>query len=231
MAEIKVSQLPTALDISKATDKSPTKNDLFMIIQDGANKKIAWDTMLSHMNRPVIVNSNMSSIPFTVRGSNLATLFTAVSAINRVGVKTADPVEDLHVEGNIKAGSSTTAGLFIDSSEKIVFTGSPSSGQVGASNNPKAIAVNREVSSIVPVGTCYFTLSTGKVGQTKKILYGNSSGTGNTCIISIPQGNGFNRITMQTKGSTITLVYADLDNSTTGWFVLGYYGSVTFATA
>ena len=230
MAEIKVTQLPEAIDISINGDTAPTKNDMFMVIQNGANKKISWNTLLSKMNRPVIVNSNMSSIPFTVRGSGLPSLFGVVSATNRVGIKISDPVEDLHVEGNIKVGSNASSGIFVGSSEKITFTSAPSGGTSGASGNPAVISGNREITTLGPKGACYFSLGAGKVGQTKRICYGNSDGS-NSCIISVAQGVGFNRITLQTKGSSATLMYIDQDDSTAGWFVTGYYGSVTFTTA
>ena len=112
----------------------------------------------------------------------------------------------------------------------ITFTSAPSGGASGASGNPAVISGNREITTLGPKGACYFSLGAGKVGQTKRICYGNSDGS-NSCIISVAQGVGFNRITLQTKGSSATLMYIDQDDSTAGWFVTGYYGSVTFTTA
>lgn len=229
MAEIKISQLPEAVDISISGDKSPTKNDMFMIIQNGANKKISWNTMLSKLNRPVIVNSNMSNIPFTVRGNGLPSLLSVVSATNKIGIKVSDPQEELHVEGNVKVGSSSTSGLFIGSNDNIIFTAAPSSGEIGTSINPAIVSGSSEISTLVPKSACYFSLGAGKKGQMKKICYGNSDGS-NTCIILVSQGVGFNRITLQTKGSSVVLMYTDQDSSNSGWFVTGYYGSVTFTT-
>ena len=231
MAEIKLSQLPVANNISINGDPLPTKNDLFMIVQNGANKKIAWDTMLSHMNRPVIINSNKSVIPFTVRGNNVDYLIHAYTEVNKVGINTQSPAELFHVNGNVKIGSASADGVCILSSEYKEFTDAPGSEDSGGVNDKIAINVGREITSIVPKGNCYFTLGPGTPNQKKVIVYSNSVGTGNTCNITVdPSGVGVSNIVLLSKTASVTLIYTNVSASSYGWFVIGQSGSVTITS-
>ena len=96
MADIRISQLQSATSTLGA--------DFIMVVQSGTNKKLTLATLLSKLDSPVTINSNMLDVNLTVHGTSPSLLCTNAQT-NSVGIRTSTPEgAALQVIGDIRAG-------------------------------------------------------------------------------------------------------------------------------
>ena len=258
MAEIKVTQLPTATNIARSGDTSPS-NDWFMIIQNGANKKIQYSTILSKLNKPVIVNSNKEGITFTVHGNGSDNLFKVFSGDNKVGISVAAPEEKLHVGGNLKVNNliinsveyvtskvsnrTATSGNLIAFGEELTAAGGgtaqPDIGHNASTR--RMLSPSTTCTSIATRGNFYCSLGAGNPGQEKFLTFSYAHNASDMVDIDFgATGNGFDTIQLKRVGDGVSLVYVshnvkDMDIVPTvngavgGWVITGLYGSAQAA--
>lgn len=199
MAEIKVSQLPTAGTL--------TPTDYFMVVQNGVNKRVSATTILKYLdsNDNIRINPSRKAINFQVSSRNTESLLVVNGASDFVGINTATPEERFHVNGNLKVGSSSKDGISIESSEDITFTLS-SDDPLGSSYfktlNSARCTSTLIVENGVTVGR--FVLNNGTPGQTKTIAL-KSVQTNYKATIKIESGLGFNRVDLTAAGQSITM--------------------------
>lgn len=219
--EIKLTQLPEAA--------SSTSNDLFMVVQNGVNKKISmttfWKTVDSTDN--ILINSNRRPINFQLSSSNSPSLFFMSGSSDFIGIDTNTPQAKFHVNGNIKVGDINANGILINSEEDITFT--IATDAVQGIGYYKPLNSAREASKLsVDVGLSVgqFDLGNGLPGQYKS-LTAVTLPTGGKATIRVTSGVGFNRIDLSQSGQTAILRCISVGGSPK-WICVGSYLAVLY---
>jgi hypothetical protein len=210
MAEIKISQLVAA--------SSHAGDDVFMILQNGINKKTDLSTIMSNLNsyNNIRINASQNAIATTISSKNIANLLYVDGVSDKIGIgtNTLRP-HILTVNGSISVGSDLLDGVVITSSEEVFWV---------AGDPTKALSITRQTSHVsVQAGqTGLFSLAPGFDGQIKAITSMTTSTANITCA---GLGGAFSSIELNTKGEGVILVYKG-SGSITGWTVLGNNGAV-----
>jgi hypothetical protein len=209
MAEIKVSQLPTATGMLGP--------DFLMIVSGANNKKITFANMIKSIRTDLVVNSNNEAASLKVYSQSNDNLLITDPILGRVGVGTTSPGALLHVNGNLKVGDSGTAGVLLNSYETLEVDGTVSKIAIPGVGLTRFIFSSGNVSLNV-------NLSNGLPYQTKTFVVSDTP-TGGTCDINIlptpwVDGGTPPSIKLTKLGDTITLVYDE-----TGWAVQSYFGA------
>jgi hypothetical protein len=209
MAEIKVSQLPTAT--------SMLGPDLLMIVSGTSNKKITFENMVKSVRTDLVVNSNNEAASLRVFSLASDDLLITDPVLGRVGVGTTAPGALLHVNGNLKVGAEDGSGVVLNSFESLIVDGTPTKSAV------PGIGVSRITFSSGNTAL-NVNLSNGSPYQTKTFIVSEepSGGTCNVSILPTPWvGAGTAPSIKLTKlGDTVTLIY---DQS--GWAIQSYFGA------
>jgi len=211
MAQIKVSQFAEA--------SSSSEDDVFMVIQNGVNKKITLKTLLKNLNSNDTIKFNplMRPIDLIISSANNSSLFKIDGLNGKIGINAPSISSDslLHVNGVIRAGTTNSDGIFAGSSEIISH---PANSAI--TNAP--ISIFRETTALEIYGNSTYILSSGVEGQTKIIYLKNIDSAGATAKITVSQGLGFNRIYLQTSvGNSINLKFIN-----SSWIVIGNNGAI-----
>lgn len=194
MAEVKVSQLP---------ETTTTKDtDYYMVVQDGVSRRISFRRILENLKSTFNIIIDLGNIDFYIKKDSTKLLYAKSSTL-KVGVKTDSPESDLHVAGNIQAGSASANGVFISSREVVSH---PASAPAVA----EPITASREITAISAYESSTYTLGAGAAGQTKFIYLRQQDTTDATATISVTNGISFNQIRFTAVGASATLRY---DNS------------------
>lgn len=129
MANVKISQLPVAT--------KTYQDDQFMIIQNTSNKKLTLQTLLSKLDSPVVINSQLANLNVTINGTQ-PNLFYTNASTNSVGILTNSPENAaLHILGDVRVGGSSS----VDRTILSVAVGANDSGGSGY----KSITINTVV--------------------------------------------------------------------------------------
>lgn len=203
MSDIKVSQLASA--------STANASDTFMVIQDGVSKRVLLSTILNNLNSTsdVRINPTQTPINLIVSGYGDVNLLyiNGTTAQGAVGIGTASPQEQLHINKNLKVG-----GIYRGSSETI---GSASLITLG-----EVISLLHETSALELTGACTFTLGAGAEGQTKFITATYVAVPG-TATIAVTNGAGFSNIMFDANvGRGVTLKYVN-----SRWHCVGNNGA------
>lgn len=209
MAEIKVTQLPTAA--------SMIGPDWLMIVSGGTNKKITFENALKSVRTDLIVNSNNEAASIKVYSQSGNNLLISDPILGRIGVGTDSPSALLHVNGNIKLGALDTSGVLISSYETLIVDGTlskvaiPGIGITRFTFDAGSTSLNVNLSNGLPYQTKTFVVSDTPLGG--------------TCTINIfptpwIDGGTAPSIKLSKLGDTVTLVYDE-----TGWTIQSYFGA------
>lgn len=198
---IRVSQLPEVAQVSGT--------ETFMVIQGGVSKKVQLNNLFNGMksNKDFVFDVQTNEFIIKNDGENLVNVIG--NGINKVGIKTNNPLQALHVNGSIQIGIpastvvnnpqgnhlTTSSGVLISPYE--VIDGSVSS-NIDSSNDTTLVSCRG--------GDKSFTLSSGINGQNKTIIFfyqeDNSKAT-----ITPNASLGFSNVVMSSLGATINLKY------------------------
>lgn len=211
--KIKVSQMSSAL--------IATPIDYLMMLQDGVSKKISMSSVLSNMNSANSIRFNPAgyAVNISLASKNDLNAIVVNGATDKIGIGTDNPQSKFHVNGNAQVGSTTADGITIQSTEIVQYTA------LDQTN-----VITKEVSTL-RAGTILncdsgtngkFSISSGNNGQLKVIVVNTLSG-GNSAVISLT-GLGFNTITCDAIGNSITLQYF---STIAKWCVISKNGAVT----
>jgi hypothetical protein len=208
MADIKVSQLPTAAKLNPA--------DLLMAIQSGNNKKIPFSSFLGNVTTNVVINSENSAVSLRIKGSvGNDNLLVTDPVANKIGVGTNAPDELLHVSGNLKVGGDGVSGVIINSTDEVLVDGTAS----------KSANVTTSITMVDFSGsstTLTLNLGSGSPNQKKCVIITGSpvGGSCNVTVVPAPYNGTTPLIKLAKKGDVVNLLY-----TTDGWMVMGYYGA------
>lgn len=214
MANIKVSNLP-----SVSVD-SPTKpDDIFMVVQNGANKRIELHSLLNNLfsNDNIYVGGHLnngirSGIQFVVKDKHNGDLLYVDTDTKQVGIGAPPTLTNakLQIAGNVKIDA-----LYVDSYELVDINRVPQPGPYN-SNNPKALSLHVETSQLRIADTSYYTLNKGIPGQTKNIVVVSTEARSKTAtaIVRFTHGGGlaggvFNAIKLTGISSGCVLKYVE----------------------
>ena len=208
MADIKVSQLPTATELSGSS--------VLMVISDAGNKKITFANLLKSVKTDLIVNSAQAAASLKVYSDSSNNLLVSDPVLGRIGVGTNTPGALLHANGNFKVGDTDVAGVVINSHETLVADGTSSK-----ISNP-GIGITRVTFS--GSTTMILTLSNGIPYQSKTFVVA-APPVGGVCNITIQPMPWVGATTPPTikltkVGDSITLLYDE-----TGWCIQSYTGA------
>jgi hypothetical protein len=219
--DIKLTQLPEA--------SSSAPSDLFMVVQNGVNKKLSLTTLLKTLDSldNIQINPSRRPIDFRISSSNSLNLFYIDGSADFIGIDTATPQAKFHVNGNIKAGSATEDGVVLNSAEDITFTNATDAPQGVGYFKPLNAA--RELSKLyVDTGLSIgqFDLGNGISGQ-YKTLTAVTLPSGAKATVKVTNGVGFNRIDFSVAGQSVVLRCITVSNSPK-WVCLGSYLAVLY---
>lgn len=192
--------------------------DLFMVIQNGNNKKTTLTNILKNLNSndSIRFNNNQFAIDTSFASKNDSHALVIKGSTDKVGIGTNSPQSKLHVRGNIQVGSSVDGldgdGIFIQSSEVITYT---SDNQTTSFVAPISPARSLTILNCNAGVSGQFSLSAGSNGQVKTIVQ-NTLDAGKTSTISFT-GLGATTITFKKTGDSITLQY---NTSIAKWIIL-----------
>ena len=209
MAEIKVSQLPTAT--------SMLGPDFLMIVSGANNKKITFENVVKSIRTDLVVNSNNEAASLKVFSQASDNLLITDPILGRLGVGTVSPGALLHVNGNLKMGALDTSGVVLNSYETLLVDGTVSKAAIpgiGVSRftfSSGNTALNVNLSNGLPYQTKTFVVSDTPVG-----------GTCNITVLPTPWVDGgiAPSIKLTKLGDTVTLIYDE-----TGWTIQSYFGA------
>lgn len=208
--EIKISQLTAA--------STATPDDVFMILQDGGNKKTTLTTILKNLNSydDIFINPLQNAIRTSIASKNNPKLFYADGVNDKIGIGTSSLSSHLvTIAGSISYGNASSDGILVGSSEEV---------QWNNGDLIKNLSVVRESSYLfVQAGFAgSYALADGFDGQTKSInLLSTSSGTTSVTLSGID--SSFTQINFTTKGQGILLKYKS-SGSVHGWVIIGNNG-------
>lgn len=207
MPAIKVQNMSDATTVQAA--------DALMLIQNGSNKKITIATLLNNItsNTNIRINPNQLALDVSIASLNDASMFVMKGNLNRIGIGTSNPLSKFHVSGDIQAGSDSSNGVIIQSSESVSYTASDAGlKQISPLRAMSLLNCDSGIS-----GT--FSLSNGSNGQIKTIAV-NALDNGKNITVDLT-GLGFNRITFSHAtapiGSSVTIQYSSLISK---WIVI-----------
>ena len=209
MAEIKVTQLPTAA--------SMTGPDWLMIVSGGTNKKITFENALKSVRTDLIVNSSNEAASLKVYSQSGNNLLISDPVLGRIGVGTATPGALLHVNGNLKIGAMDTSGVLISSYETLVVDGTVTKVAI------PGIGITR-LTFAAGSTSLNVNLSNGLPYQTKTFIVSDTP-LGGTCNINVfpspwVDGGSAPSIKLSKLGDTVTFIYDE-----TGWAIQSYFGA------
>lgn len=209
MAEIKVSQLPTATAMLGP--------DFLMIVSGANNKKITFENMIKSIRTDLVVNSNNEAASLKVYSQSSNNLLISDPILGRIGVGTTAPEALFHVSGNLKIGGLDTSGVLISSYETLVVDGTvskaaiPGIGITRFTFDAGSTSLNVNLSNGLPYQTKTFVVSDTPIG-----------GTCNINLYPTPwiDGGVAPSIKLTKLGDTVTLLY-----DATGWTIQSYFGA------
>jgi hypothetical protein len=209
MAEIKVSQLPTASGLLGP--------DLLMIVSSGNNKKITFENMLKGVRTDLIINSENEAASLKVYSQSGDNLLISDPVLGRIGVGTTSPQALFHVSGNVKLGNEDVSGVVINSHETIIVDGTPTKSAISGIGVTRFTFDSGSTSLNV-------NLSNGTPYQSKTFIV-SATPLGGSCNINIlptPWVGGSTPPTIKLGklGDTVTLFY-----DVTGWSIQSYFGA------
>jgi len=219
--DIKLTQLPEA--------SSSAPSDLFMVVQNGVNKKVSLTTLLKTLDSldNIQINPSRRPIDFRISSSNSLNLFYIDGSADFIGIDTATPQAKFHINGNLKVGAGSADGVILNSTEDITFTNATDAPQGVGYYKPLNAA--RETSKLnVDTGLSIgqFDLGNGISGQFKTIT-AVALPSGAKATVKVTDGIGFNRIDFSVVGQTVLLRCISI-SGLPKWVCVGSYLAVLY---
>lgn len=225
MAEIKVSQLP------RATELSAGSTDDLMIVQGGINKVMALNDIFLSVKSDMVINPLKGATNLTVHGQAFDNLLFTDAVNHRVGIGTNTPTEALHVVGNLQLGGGVSAGNLYFSSEDVIVSVLGSAVVLNSSHTVSNIITQDNVSGSGSPSATLMDMDLSnpiKKDQLKMVVLGDTSPTRSLGLsyklnpLNILGVN--NNIVFTKQGDTVTFKSVLMADASLKWMVIGSYG-------
>ena len=214
--------MSNSIKLSKVSTATAPLNavDIINLIQNGVNKKITLSDFLANLisNNDIRLNSIQNAIDVIISASTDFNAIRVNGVTGFVGIGVANPLSKLHINGNVKLGSTSDDGVLLQSSETIQYT---TLDQTNAT--VKTLASSRATSILnCDIGVSgLFSLGIGFEGQIKNVVM-NTLDVGRNSSLTFTGVNATS-ITFNATGQSTQLQYI---TSISKWAVLSVNGAV-----